>query len=318
MSDHDRLTRVQELVYELKVGDAMSREVVTVGAGSRMSELREVLRTHRISGVPVVAGDRVVGIISIEDFINWLVEGKGDCLVTERMTEDVKALYEDEPLVLAVGRFEKRGFGRFPVLDRKTGRLTGVITKGDIIERVLRKLEIDYHEEEIRRYRASHIFEDIVADEVALVLKSHVEGRNFERAGHVSSSLRRALNRLNVHPHTVRRASIASYEAEMNVVIYTDGGDVVVEIRPHRIEIDVIDGGPGIPDIEQAFEPGYSTAPDWVRELGFGAGMGLQNIKRCSDEVNLRSVVGKGTHLTIGIEMKGNGTPSRAVEGRRS
>ncbi|GAF79800.1 unnamed protein product [marine sediment metagenome] len=306
MDKRVKFTKVQELVYELKVGDAMAQNVFIVKPDNMMSELRSILRDNRISGVPVTENEKLVGIISIEDFIKWLTEGNKDCPIKDKMTTDVKKLYVDEPLVLAVSKFEKCGFGRFPVVDRHNEKLLGVITKGDIIERVLRKLEIEYHEEEIHRYRASHIFEDIVADKVAVVLKSRVEGKNFGRAGQVSSGIRKTLARLNIHPHIIRRVSIASYEAEMNLVIFTEGGEITVEVKPDIIHINVKDSGPGIPDIKKALEPGYSTASDWIRELGFGAGMGLTNIKKCADRFNLTSTVGKGTNLKISIDMKTN------------
>jgi CBS domain-containing protein/anti-sigma regulatory factor (Ser/Thr protein kinase) len=305
MTKQERFSKVQELVYELKVSDAMAHNVVVVKPDAMMSELRTILRKHKISGVPVAANKKMLGIISIEDFIKWLAEGSKDCPIKEKMTTDVIELYDDEPLVHAVSRFEKSGFGRFPVLDRKSKKLVGVITKGDIIERVLRKLEIDYHEEEIHRYRASHIFEDIVADKMALVINFKVEGKNFKKAGEVSSRLRKTLTRLNIHPQIIRRVSIATYEAEMNLVFYADdGGEISAKVQSDKIRIDIIDSGPGIPDVKKALEPGYSTAPDWVRELGFGAGMGLVNIKKCADDFNLVSKEGIGTHLRISMNMK--------------
>jgi anti-sigma regulatory factor (Ser/Thr protein kinase) len=92
---------------------------------------------------------------------------------------------------------------------------------------------------------------------------------------------------------------VATYEAEINIVVYSDGGEIVAEVRPDRIKIEALDKGHGIPDIEQAMQPGWSTAPEWVREMGFGAGMGLPNIKSCADVMKLESTVGVGTHLTI-------------------
>lgn len=296
-------TKVQELVYELKVRDAVTKNVITAEPETLMSELREILRSNQISGVPVMDGDKLIGIISIEDFINWSAGDHIDCPIKDKMTREVNALYEDEPLIHAVSRLDKTGFGRFPVVNRH-GRLVGILSKGDIIERLLRKLEIDYHEEEIHRYRASHIFEDIVADKVLLTFQSHIKGRDFDRAGEASSSLKKTLHRLGIHPQIVRRAAIASYEAEMNVVIYTNGGDVIAQVRPDQINIFVSDSGPGIEDIEKAMQPGYSTASEWVRELGFGAGMGLVNIKKCADKMDLTSKVGQGTHLKISIDIK--------------
>ncbi|MFL7794132.1 MAG: ATP-binding protein, partial [Anaerolineae bacterium] len=188
--------------------------------------------------------------------------------------------------------------GRFPVVDRE-GQLVGILTQGDIVRALLRELEVDYHAEEIHRYRASHIFQDIVADETALVFGYYVIGKDFNAAGKASSSLKTTLNRLGISPPVIRRVAVASYEAEMNLVIYTAGGEIVAEVRPDRVRIEVIDSGPGIPDIELAMQPGYSTAPEWVREMGFGAGMGLVNIKSCSDVMRLDSTVSEGTHLEI-------------------
>lgn len=302
--DSTEYTKVQELVYELKVRDAMLKNVITTAPDTSMSSLREVLRSNRISGTPVVEANKLVGVISIEDFINWLGNGAVDCPIKDKMTPDPDVMYDNEPLIHAVSKLDKTGFGRLPVIERNSGKLVGIITKGDIIERLLRKLEIDYHEEEIHRYRASHLFEDIIGDEVALTFQSHVTGKDFNRAGKASSGLKKTLDRLGIHPQIVRRAAIASYEAEMNLVIYSDdGGTITASVRPGKISIEVKDTGPGISDIDKAMQPGYSTASDWVRELGFGAGMGLVNIKKCADEISLTSEVGKGTHLKIVINI---------------
>jgi CBS domain-containing protein/anti-sigma regulatory factor (Ser/Thr protein kinase) len=305
-------TKVQELVYKLQVRDAMTKNLITIEPGTLMSELREILRSNRISGTPVIKEDRLVGLISIEDFIKWLAEGGKKCTIKDRMSTDIKILYEDEPLIHAVSKLEQTDFGRFPVVDRKKGRLRGIITKGDIIETLLHKLEIDYHEEEIHRYRASHIFEDIIGDKVALTFQSYVKGKDFNLAGEASSGLKKTLERLGMHPLVVRRAAIASYEAEMNLVIYTGGGTITAAVQLDKIRIDVKDNGPGIADIQKAMVPGYSTAARWVRELGFGAGMGLVNIKKCADEMDLTSKVGKGTHLKIRINVNDTQRQSNA------
>ena len=163
----------------------------------------------------------------------------------------------------------------------------------------MKKLEIDYHEEEIHKYRASHIFEDIESDYFTLILKYRITGGEYEIAGEQTSKLRKNLLRLGFSPETIRRVAIATFEAEMNIVIYTTEGELVVEIQPDKIVVNAIDSGPGIPDIKKAMRPGYSTAPNWVRELGFGAGMGLPNIKSYSDEMTLESKVNKGTNLNF-------------------
>ncbi|MGD2103560.1 MAG: CBS domain-containing protein [Anaerolineae bacterium] len=292
------ITKLQELAYELRVKEAMTSDVVTVSPEATMSEIREVLRTKRISGTPVVENGDLIGIISVEDLIKALAEGEMRATVAEKMTPDPVTIYADEPLVHAVGKFSDLSYGRFPVIDRDKG-LVGIITQGDIVRAMLKRLEVDYHEEEIHRYRASHIFEDIIADKIALVFGYRVAAKDFSRAGEASSGLKRTLSRLGIHPQVIRRIAIATYEAEMNIVLWSEGGEIVAEVEPHQIKIEALDKGPGIEDPEQALQPGFSTAPEWVREMGFGAGMGLPNIQACADEMELDSTVGVGTRLKI-------------------
>jgi len=302
------ITRVQELAYELKVKDVMTTDVVTVSLKDTMNELRETLRVKRISGTPVLEGDQLVGIVSIEDLIKCLARGEMDASIEEKMSKNVETLYADEPLIHAVSKLDRYGFGRLPVIERDQGKLVGILTKGDIITGLLRKLEIEYHEEEIHRYRASHIFKDIIADKISLHLQYNIVSQDFNRAGESASGIRKTLLRLGLHPQIVRRAAIVAYEAEMNIVIFTNGGQISARVEPGYIKIEASDSGPGIPDIERAMQPGFSTATEWVQELGFGAGMGLPNIKKCADKIMLTSQVGKGTNLkaTIYIKERGN------------
>lgn len=294
------VTRLQELVYELRVRDAMTTNLITVTPQTTIAEFREVLRINRISGTPVVEGGHMVGIISIEDLIKALAAGELNATVGEKMTPHPVTLYDDEPLIHAVSKFNSLGYGRFPVINRR-GELVGILVQGDIVRALLRRMEIEYHEEEVRRYRASHIFEDILADQIVLRFHYKVPGGDFERAGEASGRLKKTLSRLGIDPRTVRRVAIAAYEAEMNVVIFTDGGEMIAEVTPVRIYLEVVDHGPGIPDIQKALEPGFSTAPEWVREMGFGAGMGLPNIQSCADEMSLESTVGVGTTLKVTV-----------------
>ena len=307
------VTRLQELVYELKIGEVMTSEIVTVAPQASMAELREILREHRISGAPVMENGELVGIISIEDLIKALAAGEMGAPVGEKMTRDPMTLSTDEPGILAVNHFTHYGFGRFPVVDEK-GKLVGILTRGDIIQGLLKKLEVEYHEEEIHRYRASHIFKDIVSDRTSIFLRYDVVARDLDHAGEASSNIKRALSRLGASPQIVRRVAIATYEAEMNVILHTDeGGEILAEVQPGQIMIRVVDTGPGIPDVEQAMQPGFSTATEWIRELGFGAGMGLANIQKCADEMRLESPLGKWTSLEIVIYLDRQGLRS---EGR--
>ncbi|MCL4522441.1 MAG: CBS domain-containing protein [Acidobacteria bacterium] len=293
--------RTQELIYELKVQQAMTTKVITVEPENTMEDLRQILKLHQLSGTPVMNEGDLVGIVSVEDLIRSLLEGNGSEPVKQRMSANFVTLYADEPLVHAVQKFERHGFGRFPVIDRKTKELVGILTKGDIIRCMLQRLEIDFHEQEIRRYKPSDWFAELESDRTTLGLRYLIQGRNFQRAGEASSKLKQNLRTLGIAPEAVRRITIASYEAEMNLVIFTGGGELSAFVEPGKVTITVVDHGPGIPDIERAMQPGYSTAPDWVRELGFGAGMGLPNIKNCSNELKLDSKVGEGTNLQFTV-----------------
>jgi CBS domain-containing protein/anti-sigma regulatory factor (Ser/Thr protein kinase) len=302
----DKASKTQEMVYEMKVGDVMTRDVITVRPATRLSELRGLLRQNRISGLPVVDEERLVGMVSVEDFIKWLADRQEDCSIEQRMTKKLETVNEDDPLVLAIGKFENTGLGRFPVVDRRTRRLVGILTKGDVIEGLLKKIEIDYHEEEIHRYRASHIFEDIEADNTTLLFQYEVRGQDFKQAGTSSSRLKRTLKRLGIRPDVVRRVAIASYEAEMNLVVFTEGGRIRAKVQPANVFLEVEDAGPGIADLKKALQPGYSTAPEWVRELGFGAGMGLTNIQKSADSFDIQSEPGKGTLLKVTFHTNGD------------
>ncbi len=131
-----------------------------------------------------------------------------------------------------------------------------------------------------------------------------VEKDDFVRAGEASSNIKKVLRQLGIDSGIIRKISIATYEAEMNVVIHSLGGQIILEVTPDFIKITANDRGPGIADMELAMQEGYSTATEKVREMGFGAGMGLPNMKKCSDRFNMKSVVGKGTEIVMEVELK--------------
>ena len=137
----------------------------------------------------------------------------------------------------------------------------------------------------------------------AIHLHYEVSGEDFTRAGEASGAVKKRLKSLGYSPDAIRRTAIAMYEAEINMVIHADGGYCDVDIYPDRVEILLADHGPGIPDVEKAMQEGYSTAPDNVRSLGFGAGMGLPNIKKYSDEMRIETTIGVGTSLYLTIRV---------------
>lgn len=135
-------------------------------------------------------------------------------------------------------------------------------------------------------------------------MKYEVPGDDFTRAGEASSMVKRKLKQLGYNPDAIRRVAIAMYEGEINMVIHAGGGVAEVEVYSDRVEIALIDQGPGIADVEMAMQEGYSTAPDNVRSLGFGAGMGLPNIKKYTDAMRIDTEVGKGTSMYLTVTVK--------------
>ena len=131
-----------------------------------------------------------------------------------------------------------------------------------------------------------------------------VDGSDFTLAGETSSKVKKMLNQLGFNPAVVRRVAIAMYEGEINMVIHANGGTIDVQISPERIVAYLRDTGPGIPDVEKAMQEGYSTATNKVRELGFGAGMGLPNMKKYTDEMEIETTVGKGTTVKLVINVQ--------------
>jgi len=309
-------SKTQELTYELKIQDAMDKNYITVSSKTSVSSLREILRKKRILGVPVVDDGNLVGIVSIEDYIKSTEQGKLNETVETIMTKDVVTLFSDEPLINAIRYFEKYEFTRFPVICREDNKLIGIVSKIDTIKGILKKLETVYQDEEERRYRASHFFNDVIADGISIELKYLVEGKNFDKAGEASTRLKKSLNRLGLPPEVVRRVTISTYEAEINIVSYTEKGEITAYINSDRIRMLITDNGPGIEDIGKAMTPGYSNAPGWVRELGFGAGMGLPNIKKFSDEMNITSIVGEGTRLETFFFLNDNSDEDKKEEGK--
>jgi len=134
-------------------------------------------------------------------------------------------------------------------------------------------------------------------------LEFPVQGGNFSGAGGASSRIKNVLKQLGIQYDTIKRVAIASYESEMNIVAYATKGKLLVDIEPGEIAITAVDIGPGIPDIEKALQEGYSTATPLIREMGFGAGLGLPNMKKAADEMVIESIVGEGTKVKMNFRL---------------
>lgn len=299
------ITKIQELMYELRVAEIMTRPVLTVAPGSSMADAKEMMRSHRVSGLPVTDSERLVGIVSVEDVIRWLEQGPRSAPVADWMTPRVTSVHSNEPAIQAINKFRTYHVGRLPVLDRDE-QLVGIVTPGDVIDRVVRVLDALYEEAAPRSRFERPVIDELASEATTVTVRYSVAPLDFDRTGLAATRIKRLLEALKVDSRIVRRAGISAYEAEMNLTIHsTRGGRIVATISPDRLEIEATDDGPGIADVDQALRPGYSTAPDWIRELGFGAGMGLNNIKGCAEKFSIESTEGVGTKLLIRFDLAG-------------
>lgn len=295
------LSILHELTCELQVSRVMTTKITTLPSTASMQEVKELLHNRHISGIPVVDGETLVGVVSVGDLILALEQLALDAPVSRFMTRQVLTVHPEAPVFEALKQLEQQGIGRLLVLD-ENGKLAGILTKGDIMLGLLHALQQAYgHIEQLGQKRQpSYFFEALVSDETSLILRYHVRANDFTQGGRASAQIKKALLQIGATPQLSRRVAIAAYEAEINLIIHTDdGGHIVAEIQPEKITVVAHDTGPGIADVELARQPGYTTASEAAREMGFGAGMGLTNIKRCTDEMHIWSAIGSGTRVEM-------------------
>jgi len=279
---------VLELIYQLKVKDVMTRAVISGSPNHTMRHLQNIMREHRITGIPIVEDHVLVGVISIHDIISALDKGFIDSLASQRMTRDVVVLQDDMPLSFAISYLNKYHYGRYPVLNKKQ-ELVGIISSVDVVRSLLVEMN-----REIIRLEKMHSKESGMTSAFS-EMEFNVARLDFEMAGRASTEIKKALKGRNIDPKIIRRVAIASYELEINIVAHSDGGTIRCSILPDKVSVVASDSGPGIADVNLALQEGWSTASEYVRTLGFGAGMGLANTKRVSDEFSIQSATGTGT-----------------------
>ncbi|MCG3146943.1 MAG: Inosine-5'-monophosphate dehydrogenase [Verrucomicrobiae bacterium] len=300
--DARKVSVAQILVYELRVRDAMSHPPITALPTDTLRSIQQLMKRHKISGVPVRADGNVLGMVSLEDIITALDEGHIDDPADKWMVHKVISLRDHYSLVRAVAEFERHGFGRFPVVD-SADRLVGLITRGDITNCLMHHLE--RRAEEAVAHEAALVAARTVDEKAQrYVFRAAVKSGDFDHAGKISQRMRSVMRARGIDPDVRRRAAIVAYEAETNIIIHTFGGELSVVIDPDKVVIDATDLGPGIENTEQAMQEGWSTAGRLARQLGFGAGMGLPNMKKCSDVFEVKSEVGGTTHIHSEIFLK--------------
>lgn len=273
---------VLELIQGHKISEIMSGNVISVNPDVTMREVKKMMKDKGISGLPVVKNRRLVGVISVEDLLNALEDGLMDDTVEKHMSRNPVILEEQMPVSFAIDYFENYSFNRFPVLNENK-ELVGILTSRDIIMHMIKVMNREIGRlEEMARF--GH------RTEIGNVLRRYAVVQNdFKNAGKASSEIKALLQEYKVNRKTIRAVATAVYELEINQVVHSLGGEVICRITDDHVEVLARDRGPGISDIELALSEGYSTATDWIRSMGFGAGMGLPNIKRVSDEFRITS-----------------------------
>jgi CBS domain-containing protein len=267
----------------------MATAVITANKNHTMRHIQAIMRENRITGVPIVEGLKLVGIVSIDDIVVALDKGFINCPVEERMSRNVIVLQDDMPVSFAISYLNKYRYGRFPVLNKKQ-ELVGILSSTDVIRSLLVEMN-----REILRLEKLHKKESGGTLSPFMNMEFNVPRYDFEIAGRASTEIKKALKQRSIDPKIIRRVAIASYELEINVVAHSLGGSIHCAIQPDKVIIIAEDTGPGIADVNQALQEGWSTATEYVRSLGFGAGMGLANTKRVSDEFTINSALGSGT-----------------------
>jgi CBS domain-containing protein len=296
-----------ELIQRLKVRDVMTRDVVSLERYIPLWEAQRLMKEKHISGIPVVEDGRLFGLISTDDIIRAIEGGYIAQPCGHYMTTKLVVLEDDMPLSFAIQYFDRFHFGRFPVLNRERA-LVGIICQRDINRALLAELSEEFNRMEKSSVRT---MQQELDTSTYMLRDFSVAKYDFENAGKAANAIKSAMIERRFSAKVVRRVAVAAYELEINLCVHSNGGILSWQINNGRSEIVAKDEGPGIEDVAWACRDGTSTANEWIRSLGFGAGLGLVNVKRVSDEFEITSTVGVGTTVRSVVNI---GTPSESQE----
>ena len=285
---------IMELLQRFKVRDVMKRTIIAISRRAPLREAQHLMRENRISGLPVSEDGRLYGIVSVNDIINALDNGWIDDACEDHMATNLVVLEAGMPLAFALRYFNNYTYGRFPVLDAER-KLVGIISQRDVMRALLYELSVEIRK--LERKTSRNVPEHATSEKY-FRREWAVVHNDLSRAGHAANDIKSILRERKVDRTVARRVAVAAYELEINICIHSHGGVLVLLISEDTVTITAKDRGPGIADIEWACRDGTSTANDWIRSMGFGAGMGLSNSKRVSDAFDIQSEVGKFTKVT--------------------
>ena len=308
MSNKISLEKYSAIFQDLRISDVMTNQVVTLMPDRKVSRAKEIMKIQGISGIPVVdKKKKLLGIISIQDIINAIEYDKINEPLENMMSAPVITTHPDELVSELVQKFKQRKVHRFPVTDDE-GVLVGIVTRQDILHGILEKFNLIYvHDQK----RTSTLNSDIspITGEKLMVDKAEyhypIDNSDIGTAGSGAALLQRFLKKQEVDPEVTRKIGIVTYEAETNVVIHSKSmGDIYCFIKEDRIIVRVLDQGIGIEDLDKAMTEGFTTADETVRGHGFGAGMGIPNMKRFSDKLVILSEKKVGTQVEVVFFLK--------------
>jgi CBS domain-containing protein/anti-sigma regulatory factor (Ser/Thr protein kinase) len=286
-------------LLRLKIRDAMAKNVVAATSLDSLRHIQTVMKEQAVSAVPILEGERLVGMISVNDIMSALDKGYIEQEAKYHMATSLIVLEDDMPLSFAIAYLNKYSYRRYPVINKKR-QLVGIISSRDVLIALINELNKEITDLERK----------IMPEKTELPTRGRkefiIKKYDFENAGHASFEFKKFLQEKDIPKQIIRRASIASYELEINIVIHSEGGKISFSVDHDKIIIIAQDKGPGITDTELVMKEGYSTANEWIRQLGFGAGMGIPNTKRVSDEFKLESSLGGHTLVTSVIYLEGD------------
>lgn len=284
-----------EMVYKMKIKDIMTTPPIVVARKHTILAAKNIMKKNKITGMPVAEKNRLFGVISMDNIIQAMEQNKLDDTVDNHMVTNVVVLEQDMPVSMGISYFGKYNFRRFPVLDQNN-KLVGIITSRDINTSLLQELLNEINNLEQNTYHEP--------DDMSLIKTYKTNKYDFEHAGRAANNIKKFMKSKHRNPKNIRRVAVAAYELEMNQVVHSDGGTIKFMLTSNKVDIIASDIGPGIDNLEQALTEGFSTANEWIRSLGFGAGMGLVNVQRVCDEFDIKSSKEEGTtvHAVIYLD----------------
>ena len=303
--DGDSPLVIMELLQRLRVKDVMRHhDIISVVRTDSMRFAQNLMKRNHISGVPVLEDGRLFGIVSVNDIITALEGGWIGDPCQKHMATNLVVLEEDMPLAFAIKFFQNYTFGRFPVLN-KDRDFVGIVSQRDVTRVLMKELT-----DELAKLEGKNVTPRTETKTEAVMpyyaMRQFVVVRNdLTNAGKAANQIKKMMKDAGIDNKVARRVAVAAYELEINVCIHSLGGSITFILESDKATVIAKDRGPGIKDVEWACQDGTSTANDWIRSMGFGAGMGLANSKRVADSFEINSKVPTGTTVMCTFNIKG-------------